>query len=457
MATSSTSSGTTYFNGSSTYSAQLQASITRSVAIATLPITQLQNQQSSLTSEQTELQTLGNDFTNLQTAFTAIDTASGSGSLSATVDNNSVATASVSTGALAGQYSVDISNLGSLTSSISNSSLPTVSDPSTGNISTSSAFKLTVNGQNYSLSPASNNLDSLVSAINASGAGVQATVVNVGGSTSPNYELSIQGTQYAPTTIQLNDGSQDLLTTLTSGSYVKYQVNGQPSTPATSTSRSLDISTGLTVNALTTGTANVTVSQNISAISNALSSLTTSFNQAVSDLNNNRGQNGGALSGDSIVGQLSNLLQNLGNYTGSSGSINALSTIGLSYDTNGNLQFDSSTFNSLAQSSPASLTTFLGSISGNTGFLGAASGAMSQAVDPTTGLIPTETNALAADVTSLGTQISAKQDQISQLQTSLTAQMASADAAIASLQSQQTQITDLFQAELVQSQSESSG
>lgn len=443
MSTSSTST----FTGTSTYASDLQSVITRAVGIASLPITQLQNMQNTLAGQQSELQTVGNDFANLQSALSAVNTAAGSGSLATTVDNSSVANATVGSGALAGTYAVTVVSLGAMTNTISDSALPTVADPSSGNISTSSSFTMTVNGTNYTLSPSANNLNSLVAAINASGAPVQATIVNVGGSTSPNYQLSVQGTQYAPTSIQLDDGSGPLLDNLTSGSYVQYQVNGQPSTPATSTSRSLSISTGLTVKALAVGSVNVTVGQNTNGIATALSSFATSYNAAVDALNNNRGQNGGALAGQSVVQQLGNVLHNLTNYTNSSGSINALTDIGLSFDQNGHLQFDATGFGSAASNSISNVMAFLGSTSGKTGFLNSASQALSQATDPLTGLVTTATNALGTSITNLTHEISTDQDRVTQLQTNLTAQMAAADAAIASLQSQATQITNLFLAE----------
>jgi len=447
MATSSSSSAIPGFNGTSTFATDLQAVITRSVGIASLPITQLQNQQGVFTNQQSELQTLGNDFQNLQSALAAVDTAASSGSLAPTVDNTSIASATVGSGALAGTYSVNISSLGSLTNTISNSTLPSVSDPSSGSISTSSSFTLNVDGKNYSLSPSAKTLNALVSAINGSGANVQATIVNVGGSTSPNYELSIQGAQYAPTAIQLNDGTQDLLTNLSTGSYVKYQVNGQPSTPATSTSRSLAISTGLTVNALATGTANVSVAQNAGGIENALSSLAASYNTAADELTKNRGQNGGALAGDSTIQGLNSVLHQLATYTNSSGSVNALTDVGVTFDQNGHLQFDSSKFSSAASSSITGVMSFLGSASGNTGFLGAANQALTSTTDSTSGLITMAINSIGKSITNLTTEITADQQRVTQLQASLTAQMAAADSAIASLQSQQTQITNLFLAE----------
>jgi flagellar hook-associated protein 2 len=186
MATSATSTSGTYFSGSSTFSASLNNVIAHAVATSTLPITELQNEQGTLTGQQTELQTVGSDFTALQTALGAVDGAISSGSLAATVDDTSVASAAVATGALAGSYAVDITALGAQTNTISNSSLPSVADPTSGNISSSSAFTLTVGTATYSLAPASNTLDGLVAAINASGADVQATVVNVGGGAGPH-------------------------------------------------------------------------------------------------------------------------------------------------------------------------------------------------------------------------------------------------------------------------------
>ena len=205
-----------------------------------------------------------------------------------------------------------------------------VADPTATNISTSSTFTLTVGTTPYSLTPASNNLDSLVAAINASGANVQATVVNVGGSSNPNYELSIQGTQNAASTIQLSDGTHNLLTTMNAGSPVTYSVNGQAS--VTSNTTTISLSTGLTVTARATGSASVTVAQSASGVENALSSLATSYNAAVDALVGN--QNGGALAGQSVIGQLSSALQTLPNYTSpSSSGVQTMTDLGLTFDT----------------------------------------------------------------------------------------------------------------------------
>jgi flagellar hook-associated protein 2 len=446
MSTNSTSSAS-YFTGESSYSAQLNNVIAQAVARATAPITQLQDQQSTLTNQQSEVQTLGSDFEAVQSALSSLNSAVATSSYSASVDAPSVATANVGSGALAGTYSLDVTNIGSQTNTISTAGATAVTDPSSQGISSATSLTLTVDGKNYSLAPSGTSLNDLVQAINSSGASIQATVVNVGGSASPDYRLSVQSTQYAPDTIQLNDGTGNLLTTLNTGSYVTYQVNGQPATPVNSTSRSLSLSTGLTADVLTTGTANITVSQTSSSVSSALSSLATAYNAALAEVSKNRGQNGGALTGDSLIDQLQQALNLIGGYTSaSSGGVNSLSDLGLTFDQSGNLDFDQSTFAAAESASPADVTAFLGSETGG-GFIGSAYSTLTSLTDSTTGAITVAGNNIGTSITSLTTQISNKQTQVTQLQTNLTTQMAQADAAISALQGQLSEITDLFTSE----------
>ncbi len=456
MSTSSTTGNTSAtFTGNSSFSTDLQNVITRAVGIASLPLTQLQNEQSTLADQQSELQTLGTDFQAVQSSIDALNSAVGSGSYAATVDTPSVATASLSSGELAGTYSVTVSNIGSQTNTLSPAGLTTVSDPSSANIAAGSAFTLTVAAsstsaaKSYQITDSSASLNGLVQAINSSGANVQATVVNVGGSASPDYRLSIQGSDYGPTTIQLNAGTTasgaNLVPTLTPGSNVTYQVNGQL-TNVTSTSRSLAISTGLTVNVLGTGTANITVAENSDGVSTALSNFVASFNTAADELTKNRGQNGGALAGDSIIAELSSSLQSLAEYSGSSNTVNSLTGLGVTYDTNGHLQFDATAFNQATSTSQSDVLNFLGSETTG-GFLQTASTTLTALTNATSGLITDASNSIGTSIINLTTEIGNKQDYIAQMQTNLTAQMAAADAAISSLESQVTEITDLFAAQ----------
>lgn len=443
----SVNSSSQFFTGGSAFSTQLAQVIQTAVTQASAPITQLQNQQTTLNNQQSELGKLTSDFQALQTAIDSINSATGTGSYAATSSSTSVATATVGSGVMAGSYQVTVGSLGAQTNTMSPSGLTLVTDPSSGNIDSNGPYTLSVNGQNYTIADSDGTLNGLANAINASGAAVQATVVNVGSISAPDYRLSVQSTEYAPDTIQLTDStSKQLLSTLTTGSYVTYQVNGQPSTPINATTQTVSISPGLSVTFAGVGTATITVAQNTTGIAAALSSFVGAYNTATKDLNNNRGQNGGALAGNSIVYELQSALQNLVDYIAPSGNINGLASIGLSFDQTGNLQFDQTTFN---QAAPGDVLAFFGSETGS-GFLQNAESVMTGITDPLTGILPQSSQSLTSELSDIASEISSDQSNVNQLQQTLTNQMAAADAAISSLEQQLTEITGLFNAEQMQ-------
>jgi len=442
MATSSIGSST--FNGTSTYASQLQQTINRAVSIAALPLSQLQSTQSTLSNQQTELQTVSGTFNSLQTALNTLNSSTGAGAFTASISDSSIASASVSSGIMAGNYTLNVLNIGSQTNTISADGLTTVTDPSSGNIDSSSSYTLTLNGQTYSISNPSNTLAGLAQAINLSGANVQASVINVGSPSSPDYRLSIQSLSYAADTIQLTDSNNNtLLNTLSTGSNVTYQVNGQPSTPISSDTRNITISPGLNVKIQQTGSVQITVAQTPSNLANALSSFANAYNTITAELNKNRGQNGGALTGDSIIFQLQSQLQSLASYTGSSGSIQSLADLGLTFDQAGNLHFDNTVFNSAFAAAPNDVLNFIGT-STSGGFLQTANDTLKSITDPTTGTLTSATNNVTSRLSSIANQISSEQAKIADLQATLTQQMSAADATIAALQNQLQMMTNLF-------------
>jgi flagellar hook-associated protein 2 len=434
--------GSSSFTGSSSFSAQLQQVIQNAVSMASAPLQQLQSQQVTLGGQQTELNTIINNFQSLQTALGALGSATGLGSYGATVGTPSVASAQISSGVLAGTYSLNVVSVGSQTNTISKDGLTTVTDPNAQNLDSSHSYTLSINDKTYTINNSAGTLEGLAQAINNSGAQAQATVVNVGSSSSPDYRLSIQGLDYAPDTIQLNDGSKDLLNTLSTGSYVSYQVNGQPATPIDSSSRTINLSPGLNVQLLATGSTTITVAQNTSNVANSLNAFTSAYNSIVNELSKNRGQNGGALSGQSTIYELQNQLSNLASFSSGNGAVSSLADLGLTFDQNGNLQFDSSAFSAASSQSTNQVLDFLGS--STSGFLQAANKLVSAVTDPTTGILTQANKALTASITHVASQITDDQAKISQLQETLTSQMASVDATISSLEQQVNEVSMLF-------------
>src|SRR5690348_16353900 len=310
----------TGFTGISTFAGDLQQAFNRAVAIASLPIRQLTNAKNQFDSQAAELGQFGTLFTNLQSAVQALSSGSGSNALAANVSDSSVLQANVAAGALAGTYTIQVLDPGSFSSALSNLGSSTITDPSSQSISSSTSFTLSAGGTSYTIQPASQSLNSLAQAINASGAPVQATVINLGSPSSPDYRLAIQATNLGNVSIQLNDGTSDLLSSVATGTNGSYTVNGQPPGGITTNSRTVTIGPGLTANLLAAGTSTITVGGSTSALSSGLTSFVNAFNAIVTEVGKNRGQAGGALTGDSILQTLQGVLRQVINYTAPGGS-----------------------------------------------------------------------------------------------------------------------------------------
>jgi flagellar hook-associated protein 2 len=293
------------------------------------------------------------------------------------------------------------------------------------------------------VTPSANTLIALADAINSSGANVTATIINLGSPSAPDYKLSLQSTKLGNITIQLNDGTQDLMGTLSAGSQAQYQVNGNPATPISSDSSTVIIAPGVTVDLLQPGDSTVVVSQSSSAQANALSSFVAAYNAAVDELSTNRGQGGGALTGDGLISTLSQSLRNMSAFTGGTGSAQNLTDLGLTFDKTGHLNFDQSVFGNVSAAHPADVSAFLGSASTG-GFLKSATDILNGLEAPVTGTLESTIASAQTAIDSQNRKISDAQDRLDILTASLTAKIDAADALIASLEQQQSYFTTLF-------------
>lgn len=437
------------FSGQSSYAADLQSSLNRAIQIASLPVQLMQSQVSSFQGQQGALSSLQSAFGSLQSALGSVGSASG-GTLSANVSDPSLASATATSGALPGSYSIQIDQVGTSTTTLSSAGLTTVTDPSTGNISASSSFNLTVNGTVFALTPAGNTLNDLAAAINNAGAGVQATIVNVGGDSSPDYRLAVTSTSVGDTSIQLDDGTNPLLDTLADGTNAEYSVAGS-NIQIESTSNTVTLAPGLTVNLLQASSdpLYITVGSNFSSLSNTLSNFATAYNSAVSTLGQQIGQNAGPLSGQSLIYTLQNTLSGLVNYNGGSGAVNSLASLGLTLDENGVMSFDPTVFSTL---SIGAVQQFLGGTTTG-GFLQAMNTTLSSVADPSTGSIQSEFTSLQTQVTNENALIANEEVRVNDLATNLTQQLSQADAVIANLEAQKSYYTQLFQAQYPSSSS----
>jgi flagellar hook-associated protein 2 len=453
------------FNGTSEYASQLQAVITNAVNAASEPITELQNEQTALTNQSNEVSTLDGDFTSLQTAIEGIQSALGGSSMTADVSDPTVISATLGDGAIPGNYSIQSDDLGAYSTTLTN----TWTGTSSGTVDT---YVLSIGSQSYNITPTDNSATSVASAINSQyGNLVQATVVNVGSNSSPDYRISLQSTNLTSDTIDLTDNGTSTAAVQTAGAPAQYEINNS-GTVVSSDSRTVDVATGVTLNLLSTSSSpvEVDVTQDPSALSNAVSAFVSAYNTAQTELNNQRGSNGGPLQGNALVNELQQVLDGLITYSPMGNStVNGWTDLGVTFsdtgdDTVNTLTFDASTLESAESSSPSAVAAFLGSVPSDasstsvasktgSGFLLSATDTMTSLEDPTSGLLKTTENNYTTQLSNLATQISNKQAQVNQLQTSLTNQMNSADAMINSLEQQYTDLTDMLQAEQIDDES----
>ena len=441
----STSSVSPIFTGVSTYASDLQSVVARAVGIASLPLHQLQNQLQDMNDAASALDSLDAKFSSLQTAIRNIDSALGPGSYAAASSDSSLVSASVGSGALDATYTMDVSSIGSYSSAVSSASLPAVADPYSASISASSAFTLTVNGKTFDIEPAGVSLMTLAQAINNASAGVQASIVNTGSSSSPAYRLILRSSNLGPDSIQLNDGSQDLLDSMGTGELASYRVNGLAEA-IQSTSRTVTLAPGVTANLLGPTASGrpvtLTVSRDAAPLSSAISAFVTAYNATIDALGQQFGPNAGALSGHSIVRDLSQSLRKVTQFTGMSGGVGSLAQMGLKLDNLGRLSFDSS---QVGSGSMGTLQAFLGSAATG-GFLKSAADALNAIEDSTSGSLKAAIAQTAAETQRQNNLIDREQQRIGDLQAVLQEQMAAADALIASLESQKNFMNNLFTA-----------
>jgi flagellar hook-associated protein 2 len=423
----------------SSFGLDFEQVIERAVGIASLPLTQLRAQKSVLTTQTTSLDSITESFTALRTALTGLDTTLTADSHVSTVSDETIARVNLNGNVLPADYTVEVLDVGARTLTLSLDGLPPVADPFNESVSAATDFTLSVDGADYVVTPASGSLFDLATAINNSGAGVQATVVNVGGAAGADYRLSIQSEKFAGVAIQLNDGGQDLLQTLSTGAPVIYTVNGVPGGGISADSRTVTLSPGVSVDLLKVGTTDISVSKNASSAGDALAAFVTAYNETVGKLDLHRGTNGGSLGGQFIVSSLSRSLANVIGYNSGSGNIRTLADLGVRLDDTGRLTLDRTV---LDGKEVGDVLSFLGN--STAGFLQTASAGLATIDDTSDGLLALEMESMDRQIERQNKLIASNEDRIETMRENLLARMSAADAVIAVLEQQAIGIQGLF-------------
>ena len=366
-----------------------------------------------------------------------------------TSPDNRISLESTTDGPMNGSTTLDLQRTGSAslqTQQIPVTSLSAASWDATADAAGSrSTYNLVIGSSTYSFTPADNSAASVAAAINSLyGSHVHASVVDLETGGSPDYRIALQGPAGAydiqKTSVTSFQKEQ------TAGALAAYEINSS-GVMNTSATRNITVSNGVTATLVGTSgnPVGITVTRSTGALNTALSGFADAYNAAVTELGTQRGQTTGALQGQSIVNQLSNLLSSISTYS-SSGQFSGLASLGLDLGTNGQITYNALTLMSADLTSSTGVTAFLGSATGG-GFLKSATDALTSVEDPTTGLLKTLETDMKSQITDLGTTISTKQAAVDAMQLQMQNQMAAADALIASMEQQYSYLSGLFQAQ----------
>jgi len=320
-----------------------------------------------------------------QTTLQGLNSASRFQTLTATTSDSSVFSASTTSNAVGGTYSLEVSSLAqaqklaaagqaSSTAAIGSGAETTVTfDFGTisggtlaGGVYSGAAFASNGNGtKSITVDSSNNSLQGIRDAINAAKIGVTATLINDGSDTpyrlvfssdsqgvSNSMKVSVSG-DAAVGSLLAHDpaGTQNLYQTVAAQN-ANFKLNG---VTVTKTSNSVsDVLEGVTLNLnkVTSSPATLTVARDTASVSNSISGFVKAYNDLTTTLKNVSGydaasKRGAILQGDSTVRSLQTQLRGIlgTSVTGTPGNLTTLSSIGITFQKDGSLAVDQTRLN----------------------------------------------------------------------------------------------------------------
>ena len=446
----SSTSGTSVFspvtlNGVSQYSSDLQSVLTRAVAIAQIPITALQNSDSTVLQKESLLGQMQSTVQGLATSLSSLGTTASAQALSASSSDSTIVSVTDSGATTPATHTIN--SITSIASAASEHSLQPYANSTSTPVSTTMNMKLMVGTKPYtfSLTTATNNLQGLENKINSLNAGVTASILTMSGS---NY-LSISANSTGEAALQVIDdpgaaghANTQLLTSTNPGSDAVFQLDGIPVDQTSNVVNNIVSGMSFNILAPSNTAVTLTLSSDPTQLTSALQDFVTNYNNARTALNAREGPAAGGAE-----------RRYLGNATGRRHA--PVDRVyqhqrehpkslrpGITFASNGQASFDPTAVSGFTGAQLTDAFQFIGS---STSGLVGASQSFQQFSDPIDGLIKVEANGLSTTDQSLQSQISTLTGQMTIMQNNLASQLSTADALIAELQSQQTSVNASIQ------------
>jgi flagellar hook-associated protein 2 len=437
-----TASATTPISTSAGAGFDVQTMVQEAIAADSGPLTQMQNEQTTLQGQAAALNTIEGELTAFQTSIEALSDPVGAlYSETATSSNPGILTATATSGAATGNHTITVNSLATTSSAYSAEFASASTALATG------SFDLQVGSKpatTINVTSSNDTLSGLASSINALNLGVTANVV---ADANGSRLTLVSSTSGSAGTITVSNDSVGMGFTQIAGSDASLTVDGVPI--SSGSNRVSGVIRGVTLNLLSAspGTAvSLSIGPDNTQITDAVNSFVSAYNKLISDVNsqfaiNPTTQQAGVLASDSSVSMLQEQLLAMVNTstTGNSGIVN-LASLGINMQDDGTLQVDTATLDQNLSTNAAAVQNFFQN-SSQTGFAQTLNNTLMQMTDPVNGLIPVDINGNTQAQTTLSGEISDFQDYLNTLQQSLTAEYSQADAVLQQLPLLQSQIS----------------
>lgn len=424
-------------------------------------LTPITNQETSVNAEITAYGTLTSALTKLQTAAEALADSSLYDSLTTSLSGSGV-TAATTSDAVAGTYKLEVTQLAQAQSLTTDGVASKTTALGTGTLTLQVGAEEAVS---ITLTSSNNTLEGIRTAINASGAGVTASIVNDGSGTPYRLVLTSDstGTESEMTVSYTSDDSSDAATSLfgydgSTGNMTQtvealdaqLTINGISITSQSNTVE--DTLQGVTLNLSATGSAQtLTISQDTDAIYDAVKAFVTAYNSYVSTVDtltsyDADADTAGELLGDSTTRRISTKLSSDLYSAVGSGTFSYLSQLGISLEVDGTLLIDEDTLTSAITDNIDAVSQFFIGTDGTSGFIGQITTDLDTYLDEDDGLIVARTDSLATKLEQLEDRYEEKQALIDSEMARWTEQFTQLDTLIASLSSTADYLTTQFDA-----------
>ena len=428
--------------------------IDKLVAIERRPVALLEIELAETKTTRTSIDTFTAKLAVLREAAAGLRTPEDVLARKASSSNTDTLTATAGTGATPGSVTLNVSGLAR--ASIAGATVGVASADAT--VATGAgSFRFQVGSGNVISVDvtAATSLTELVNAINDKKAGVTATAVNLGTGSSPNYRLQLatQATGAEQTISVLQDDTTLAVATSQTGANARFTLSGFSGTFERETNVFSDVLPGVTFSLKNTGSAQVTVENDVAAITAKGTALADAYNEVVKFVQSQSQVSGGGDGKEVILGSLSNdstirrvvdgLHQGLTNGVAGTSRFVNLSGLGFATQQDGTIKFSAATFTAaVGTDADAVAAVFAGAGTGT----GAADRLVKLADDlqQSGGVIASRTSGLDQDVRRIESDIAAGTRNLEIVKLHLQQQFAALESLVSGLQQQSSTITNAF-------------